>query len=362
MRGVSVIVPTYNRAELLKLTLRSILAQTVTPLEVIVVDDGSTDHTVNVCAEFSEAIKYIFQENRGLSAARNTGINAARGDWVGFCDSDDLWRPQKLEVQLAVLKETGARWSLTDFGLIDPDGNPRAGGECGFSRMGYGFQRRRRLKLLSWLFYLVRIVERTPDQHFSRWLRPRDIQLGSRRVLVYEGDAFGMLFEGNVALPSTSIVARALIDQAGPFDQAFRAEETEFFHRLAAYAPVAIVMEPLSDYRVGHASLIAADAAPFVQDALRSIAQAALLRPALTPKEQAAFKEGRRRLRLRLAYARLSSLDRVGARQAIYDGWVEDRTISVRTVAIMLGSLLPQSALRGLQWAKRIIRSHSSEE
>lgn len=340
MSGVSVVVPTYNRAELLRLTLQSVLGQTVAPLEVIVVDDGSTDHTAEVCAEFGNSIRYLLQENQRLPAARNTGIRAARGEWIALCDSDDLWQPRKLELQLAALNATGAAWSITDFGIIDPDGNRRADDSHGFRHAFPVFQE----------------TDVTPQEHFGRWVDEREIQVGSDRITVYTGDAFGMLFKGNIALPSTSIITRALLDKAGLFDTTFRAEETEFFHRIAAYGRVAIVMEPLTDYRVGHASLIKGDATPFIQDALRSLELAAALRPALTAKERAALREGRRRLRLRLAYSRLSSLDRAGARQALYEAWQDDPILSPRSTAIMMASLLPETALRGLHWAKRAMR------
>ena len=272
--------------------------------------------------------------------ARNAGIQAARGDWIAFCDSDDLWRPRKLEAQLAALDSTGAGWSVTDFGLIDPDGNPCSGIHKPFSQV----------------FALFEDTNVTPAKHFGRWLEARTISIGSEQVSVYAGDAFGMLFEGNIALPSTSIVARKVIDKARGFDRTFRAEETEFFHRIAAYAPVVIVMQPLVDYRVGHPSLIHGDEVPFIEDALRSLDLAAKLRPTLTGTEQSAIREGRRRLRTRLAYARLSSLDRAGAREALYEGLDEGGELSPRMTAIMLASLLPDAALRGLHWAKRAIK------
>jgi glycosyltransferase involved in cell wall biosynthesis len=339
---VSVVVPTYNRAELLQQTIQSILAQTVPALEVILVDDGSTDHTPEVCAGFGESIRYLRQENQGLSMARNTGIQAARGDWIAFCDSDDLWRPRKLEVQLAALDSTGAGWSVTDFGLIASDGRRFSGNHDSFSHA----------------FALFEEIDVTPAKHFGRWLEARNVPVGTELVIMYAGDAFGMLFEGNFALPSTSMVARTLVNKVGAFDKTFRAEETEFFHRIAAYATVAIVMQQLADYRIGHPSLIKGDPVPFIEDAIRSLELAAVLRPTLTPREQAAFREGRRRLRMRLAYARLSSLDRAGARSALYDGLREDRILSPRSTAIMLASLLPDTALRSLYWAKRVIAGH----
>jgi len=102
----SVIVPTYNRGHLLPRALNSIAAQTQTPLEVIVVDDGSTDDTIAILRrEYPDVV--IFQEtHRGVSAARNRGIQASRGDWIAFLDSDDEWLPEKLARQNAALVST----------------------------------------------------------------------------------------------------------------------------------------------------------------------------------------------------------------------------------------------------------------
>ncbi|MGQ9690926.1 MAG: glycosyltransferase family 2 protein [Thermoproteota archaeon] len=101
---VSVIIPTYNRANCVGDAIRSVLDQTYKDFEIIVVDDGSTDNTSEVLAEFGDKIHVIRQENAGVSAARNAGIKAARGEWIAFLDSDDIWEPQKLEVQVRDLE------------------------------------------------------------------------------------------------------------------------------------------------------------------------------------------------------------------------------------------------------------------
>jgi glycosyltransferase involved in cell wall biosynthesis len=100
---VSVVIPTYNRSELVREAVASVLAQTEAAHEVIVVDDGSTDDTASVLECFGSAIRIILQPHRGVSAARNTGIRAAAGEWLAFLDSDDLWLPRKLRVQLDFL-------------------------------------------------------------------------------------------------------------------------------------------------------------------------------------------------------------------------------------------------------------------
>jgi glycosyltransferase involved in cell wall biosynthesis len=101
MKTISVIIPTYNYARFLREAIDSALAQTHAPLEVIVVDDGSTDETAQVLAEYGAKIRPLWQENQGVAAARNTGLAAARGEYVTFLDSDDVWKPRKLERQIA---------------------------------------------------------------------------------------------------------------------------------------------------------------------------------------------------------------------------------------------------------------------
>jgi glycosyltransferase involved in cell wall biosynthesis len=98
-RAVSVVIPCYNGANFLRDTLRSVLAQTLPPLEVIVVDDGSTDDSAAIAESFGPPVRVFRQPNQGESVARNRGIEEARGDWVAFLDADDLWLPEKLAEQ-----------------------------------------------------------------------------------------------------------------------------------------------------------------------------------------------------------------------------------------------------------------------
>ena len=97
---VSVIIPTYNRGWILKETLNSVLAQDFTNFELIVVDDGSTDNTQDILNSYKENIIVLQQNNKGVSAARNMGITSASGRFIAFLDSDDLWLPKKLSIQV----------------------------------------------------------------------------------------------------------------------------------------------------------------------------------------------------------------------------------------------------------------------
>lgn len=100
---ISVIIPLYDRAERVQRAIRSVLNQSCTPGEVIVVDDGSTDGSRAIIPAAFPTVRYIWQENQGVSAARNRGIAEARGEWLAFLDSDDEWLPRKLERQMEAL-------------------------------------------------------------------------------------------------------------------------------------------------------------------------------------------------------------------------------------------------------------------
>jgi glycosyltransferase involved in cell wall biosynthesis len=104
--SVSVVIPTFNSGNFIVDTVTSVLNQTHT-CEIIVVDDGSTDDTASRLAAFEDRITYFRQSNQGVSIARNNGIRRASGDWVALLDADDLWHPQKIEVQLTALGRLG---------------------------------------------------------------------------------------------------------------------------------------------------------------------------------------------------------------------------------------------------------------
>jgi teichuronic acid biosynthesis glycosyltransferase TuaG len=123
---VSTITPSYNAEGYIAEAIGSVLGQTHHDWELIVVDDGSTDGTASVVKEFSDEdprVRYLYRKNGGQAAARNTGIRAARGDLVAFLDADDLWLPERLEAQLAVMEETGVDLVYTDGFIFSEDGS-----------------------------------------------------------------------------------------------------------------------------------------------------------------------------------------------------------------------------------------------
>lgn len=124
---VSIIMPSYNTERFIRETVKSVLAQSYTDWELIIVDDCSTDHTDDVIQEFlsDDRIHYIKNEvNSGAAVSRNRALKAARGRWIAFLDSDDLWLPDKLERQVRFMEENGYHFSYTNYSEIDEMSRP----------------------------------------------------------------------------------------------------------------------------------------------------------------------------------------------------------------------------------------------
>jgi glycosyltransferase involved in cell wall biosynthesis len=135
---VSAVIPTYNYSRFVVEAVESALAQTYSPVEVVVVDDGSTDDTAERLRPYRARIRYLYQENRGLSGARNAGIRAARGEYVALLDSDDTWKPEKIASQMSLVSAKG--YQVVVCRTAWPKGAAEALGfeDCFFSGPGFG--------------------------------------------------------------------------------------------------------------------------------------------------------------------------------------------------------------------------------
>lgn len=146
----SIIIPTYNRARLLEQTLASVFAQEETDYEVLVVDDGSSDDTLETLARYGERVRVFQQRNAGPGAARNLGIQEARGEYVAFLDSDDLWFPWTLATFRQVLREEGGASVV----MATAEDFTRPESLAGVARA--------RLRVLRFADYLASAADRTP--------------------------------------------------------------------------------------------------------------------------------------------------------------------------------------------------------
>jgi glycosyltransferase involved in cell wall biosynthesis len=218
---VSVVIPTFNRAELCCLAVESVLGQTFADLECIVVDDGSTDDTAARLARFGDRIRVLHQRNRGMNPARNAGIAAARGDYLALLDSDDLWQPWKLELQVKLLERfPSAGFTFSNFTILDA-----SAGTAGARRPD---------GLATW---------HTPRYDWNAVYSRRhdfaalaiDARVPARDFAVYEGDIYALSLRDPIVLPSTALIRRAALDRSGVTLPEIEAThgDWEFFARLS---------------------------------------------------------------------------------------------------------------------------------
>ena len=237
---VSVIIPTYNRALRCKAAVESVLMQTHGNVEIVVVDDGSRDNTREVICNIHERVKYIYQANGGVSAARNTGLHAATGDYIAFLDSDDSWLPWKLEAQLCALRaypEAGMVW--TDMLAVDENGKTL---HESYIKLMYS----------AYLYF-------DRETHFKE---SRDIAAAwaacpSRyaKKKCYSGNIFSWMFMGNLVHTSTALLRRDRQRKVGLFDVELvkSGEDYDYHARTCREGDVAYIDVPSIRYQVGAA-------------------------------------------------------------------------------------------------------------
>lgn len=209
MTRVSVIIPAYNYARFLGDAIQSVLDQTFTDFELIVVDDGSTDNTREVVDSFKDSrIRYIYQENRGLSAAENTGIKASHGEYIAILGADDIWLPQNLELKVKALDYR------PDIGLVCSD---------------------------AWLFdnktgdTISRYWHDKPSYH--SWVDPRRAAREPLKELLY----FGCFIP-----PQATVVRRLVFTKVGYFDESLlNYDDWDMFVRIVKLFPIEIIDVPL---------------------------------------------------------------------------------------------------------------------
>lgn len=194
---VSVIIPAYNAEAFIADTIQSALDQTYRDIEIIVVDDGSSDRTVACARTFGDAVRVHQQRNGGVARARNAGVSLARGEWIAFLDSDDLWLPDKIEQQLAV---SGVMTFTDRYNIGDRGDLPEIQSVCQPMR---------------------------------------------------GGDIFEALLCGNFITTTSVMIRRALFEQYGGFNVAFNGtEDWDLWLQVAADHEIGFCAKPLVRYRL----------------------------------------------------------------------------------------------------------------
>lgn len=194
--SVSVIIPTYNRAELVQKTIDSALSQSYTDREIIVIDDGSTDDTEQQLQRYGEEIAYIRQDNRGLNAARNRALEVATGEYIALLDSDDLWLDFKLQLETEILDEyQDAGFVFSDFFILKPDGQRKPHG------------------LHTWYAEPPNWREMySSSVAFSAKFDYTSTALGNPAVDLYFGDIYHASIFAPRVLPSASLFRRSMVE------------------------------------------------------------------------------------------------------------------------------------------------------
>jgi len=239
---VSVVVPTYNRAYCIWKAIDSVRRQTHGNWEVVVVDDGSTDDTESVIRSrygTDPRIRYIYQPNRGVSAARNTGICAATGDYVAFLDSDDMWTASKLEIQLICFRafpEVGMVW--TDFEAVNPAGE---------------VVKDRYLRTMYEAYRFFPSSEGLFQRSYSLTELGKFKERPHQDARVYVGNIYSQMLRGNLVHTSTVLISRERIEQVGGFDVnlTLSGEDYDFHFRTCKCGDVAFVDVPSTVYQLG---------------------------------------------------------------------------------------------------------------
>ena len=199
---VTVIIPTYNRGWILKEAIESVLSQDFGDFELIVVDDGSTDNTMEILDGYDRDITVLRQENHGVSAARNAGIAFASGQFIAFLDSDDMWLPGKLASQI-------------DFFNSNPDA----------------------------------LICQTQEL----WVRNGKRVNPKRRHKKFSGMIFKQSLPLCIVSPSAVMLKKSLLDKTGLFDESLPAcEDYDLWLRIGCKYPVFLIDTPLIIKRGGH--------------------------------------------------------------------------------------------------------------
>jgi len=234
---VSVIIPTYNRGYIIDKAIESILSQSYSPIELIVIDDGSDDNTKDIIKKYGNKVQYIYQNNSGLAAARNAGLAVASGEYIAFQDSDDVWMPWKLTAQTAMMRkfpELAIIW--TDMIAVTPEGQ---------------IVNNRYLRTM-YAAYQKISIDNYLDQKGTLNELEHNLPLELNNTKFYYGDIYSAMFFGNLVHPPTALLRREHLRLSGGLDITFAwtCEDYEFFWRLSKYGLGGIIEASSILYRV----------------------------------------------------------------------------------------------------------------
>jgi glycosyltransferase involved in cell wall biosynthesis len=341
---VSVIIPTYNCGKYIVQSIESVLKQTYEKIEIIVVDDGSTDDTPLKMSRYRENIVYIRQKNQGSSKSRNIGMSHSKGEYIAFLDADDRWHPRKLEMQVRCFQEVhDIGLVFTDFSRIDMEGNILQD------------------RYEQYAFAVFQDYGLSMDKMFKgkRTIRIDDSGQGNSQQTLYFGDVFYELCKGNFILPSTTLFKKECIEKIGlQWNEEFRCATDQYYHlHFARHFPVAYLDAVTAEYRMGSGGNLSGNAniPQLIINTVRTLEDIYERDDDFRFSKKVLYKTILGKHYARLAYYYLSELDRANARKyALYS--MKYRPLLLKTITTLLLSLAPLSVLDYSKQIKRKVR------
>ncbi|KAA3628682.1 MAG: glycosyltransferase [Proteobacteria bacterium] len=336
MPFVSVIIPAYNCAPYLPTAIESVLSQSHEDLELIVVDDGSTDTTSSILEPYVGRIRLLRQKNAGAAAARNYGLALAKGELIAFLDADDWWEPCKLAAQVTAFEEFPmAGLVFADFFVADAQGKLLM--ERGI-RWKYGIVRND--KITPW----SKVFEKNRAIGHDKCLKHH------QNVAAYEGRIATWLFQGNMINTCSVLIRRDVLEKVGEFDTSLETEEDyDYWLRVAQSWPIVYIDLPLLTFRRRPGQLTQADKIDRVVSNVAKVLMRAADRLAdeLSPRE---IDSRLARIYLDLGVIHLRQGRIVEARESLMES-LKRRPQSVSSVLFWLLSFLPVNILSILETA-----------
>lgn len=217
--GVSVIIPTFNREHLISETIESIISQSFRAAEIIVIDDGSTDHTEHAVAQYGDLVKYIKISNSGVCKARNVGVENSKSEWIAFCDSDDIWHQDKLLHQVELIRNSdNVEYCFTNFQTFK----------------GNHWSKKTKF-------------DDSPDDY---WDIPR-LDINNYAFVITE-PFYSKVLQFTPIFPSTVMMKKTFFNRIGRFNEDFGrkiSEDFEFTLRCVQEKPIGVIIKPVVGIR-----------------------------------------------------------------------------------------------------------------
>lgn len=335
---VSVVIPCYNGATFVSEAIDSVLTQSFTNIEIIVVNDGSTDDTAQVLNRYRDVVTTLNQPNGGLASARNTGLRAARGEFVALFDADDVCQPERLSAQVAAMMQ------LPDVVLCSSDFSAYSGNEILDASHGSAY---------------YRVIGTTaggletlyPNRHTLDTTKvPWPDAVPATAIELLSGDIYERLVWGNFVHPPTIMARRTAIAATGEFDEGIaNGTDYDWIMRICRLGPAAYVNRSLLKYRYSEAQLSSPrNSAQLARDTILAMDKLKERDPALFQRHWSRFQRRIGTCHLHAADALIETCKPIAAMELLHS--LGHGIVTPTTLKVVVKLMLPRAVLA---WRRR---------